>query len=98
MEEVNSFNCLRNLISCGNGMDIGNKLHNFLKIIGIINNDFRPNNPLKKTGIKLYNILDLTTLLYGSENWTIKARDVTRITAAETKYIRITTRYTWTDH
>jgi hypothetical protein len=79
-------------------MDIDKKLNNFLKITGIINNDFRPNNPLKKTGIKLYNTLDLPTLLYGSENWTIKARDVTRITAAETKYIRITAGYTWTDH
>jgi hypothetical protein len=37
-------------------------------------------------------------LLYGSENWTIKARDATRITAAEMKYMRITARYTWTDH
>jgi hypothetical protein len=36
--------------------------------------------------------------LYGSEDWTIKARDSIRITAAEMKYIRITARCTWTDH
>jgi hypothetical protein len=36
-------------------------------------------------------------LLHGSENWTIKARDATR-TAAEVKYMRTTTGYTWTDH
>jgi ABC-type ATPase involved in cell division len=29
---------------------------------------------------------------------TIKARDVTRITAAEMKYMRRTAGYTWTDH
>jgi len=29
-------------------------------------------------------------LLYGSETWTIKARDARRITAAEMKYIRRT--------
>jgi hypothetical protein len=29
-------------------------------------------------------------LLYGSETWTVKARDVRRITAAEMKYIRRT--------
>jgi hypothetical protein len=29
-------------------------------------------------------------LLYGSENWTIKARDATRVTAADMKYMRIT--------
>jgi hypothetical protein len=51
---------------------------------------FRP----KKIRIKLYNTLSLPTLLYGCENWTVKARDTTRITAAETKYMRITAGYT----
>jgi hypothetical protein len=37
-------------------------------------------------------------LLYGSETWPIKARDVRRITAAEMKYMRRTAGYTWTDH
>jgi hypothetical protein len=37
-------------------------------------------------------------LLYGSENWTIKARDARRITAAEMKYMRRTAGYTWTDY
>jgi hypothetical protein len=34
---------------------------------------------------------------YGSENWTIKARDSRRITSAEMKCMR-TAGYTWTDH
>jgi hypothetical protein len=34
---------------------------------------------------------------YGSENWTIKARDSRIITSAEMKYMR-TAGYTWTDH
>jgi hypothetical protein len=37
-------------------------------------------------------------LLYGSENWTIKARDATRITAVEKNCMRRRARYTWTDH
>jgi len=37
-------------------------------------------------------------LLYGSETWTIKARDAGRITAAETKYMRRTAAYTCTDY
>jgi len=37
-------------------------------------------------------------LLYGSENWTIKATDARRITAAEIKYMRRTAGYTWTDY
>jgi len=36
-------------------------------------------------------------LLYGSENWTIKASDASR-TAAEMKYMRRTAGYTWTDY
>jgi hypothetical protein len=81
------------LISYENEMCI-DKLNNYLKITGIINNVFRP----KETKIKLYNTLSLPTPLYGSENWTIKARDATRITVAEMKYMRRTAGYTWTDH
>ena len=77
-------------------MDIDNKLHNYLKITGIINNVFRPQKTLKKTRIKLYNTLAL--LLYGSETWTIKARDARRITAAEMNYMRRTAGYTWADY
>jgi len=69
-----------------------------LKITGIINNVFRPQKTLKKTIIKLYNTLALPVLLYGSETWTIKARDARRITAAEMKYMRRTAGNTWTDH
>ena len=54
--------------------------------------------PRKKTRIKLYNTLALPVLLYGCETWTVKARDVRRITAAEMKYMRRTAGYTWTDY
>jgi hypothetical protein len=37
-------------------------------------------------------------LLYGSETWTIKARDTRRITATEMKYMRRTAGYIWTDY
>jgi len=53
---------------------------------------------LKKTRTKLYNTLLLPVLLCGSETWTIKARDATRITAAEMKYMRRTAGYIWTDY
>jgi hypothetical protein len=55
-----------------------------------------PQKALKKTRIKLYNTLALPVLLYGSETWTIKARDVSRITAADMKYMRRTAGYIWT--
>ena len=79
-------------------MDIDNKLHNYLKITGILNNVFKLQKTLKKTRLKLYNTLALPVLLYGSESRTIKTRDARRITAAEMKYVRRTAGYTWTDH
>jgi hypothetical protein len=79
-------------------LGIDNKLHNYLKITGILNNVFRPQRTLKKTRTKLYIILALQVLLYGSKTWTIKARDTKRITAAEMKYMRRTAGYTWTDY
>ena len=77
---------------------VKNKLNNYLKITGILNNVFRPQKTLKKTRMKLYNTLALPDLLYGSEMWTIKARDTRIITAAEMKCMRITAGYTWTDY
>jgi len=35
IEQVNSFNCLRNMISYEKELDIDNKLHNYLKITGL---------------------------------------------------------------
>jgi hypothetical protein len=55
-------------------LDIGNKLNNYLKITGIINSLFRPKKYLKKTRIKQYNKLELSALLYRSDNWNIKTR------------------------
>ena len=97
IEQVNLFNCLENMISFEGELDIDNKLNNFLKITGILNNVFRPQTN-NKTRIKLYNTLALPGLLYGSETWTIKASDARRITAAEMKYMRRTAGYTWTDY
>jgi hypothetical protein len=70
-------------------MDIDNKLNKCLKITDIINNVFRPNKTLKKTRIKLYSTLALPTLLYGSESWTIKARDAITITAEKNSRIHL---------
>ena len=76
------FNYLGNMVSYGKELDIDNKLHNYLKTTGILNNVFKPQKTLKKTRLKLYNTLALPVLLYGSESWTIKTRYARRITAA----------------
>jgi len=65
---------------------------------GIINNMFRPHKASQKTRIKLHNKLFLPALLYGSENWTIKARDARITTVAKTKYKRRAAGEIWTDY
>ena len=42
IEQVNLFNYLGNMISYEKELDIDKKLHNYLKITGILNNMFRP--------------------------------------------------------
>ena len=79
-------------------MDIDNKLHKYLRITVIVNSVFRPQKTLKKKTIKLYNTVALPALLYGSETWTIKARDASRITATEMKCMGRAAGYTWTDY
>jgi hypothetical protein len=85
-------------ISYKEELDTDNKLSNYLKITGILNDMFRPQKTLKKTRIKLYNTLALPVLLYGSKTWSIKARDARRITAAEMKYMRKTAEYIRPDY
>jgi len=71
-------------------VDIDNRLNNCFKITDVINSAFIWKKHLKKTRIKLYNTIDLPTLLYNNKNWTVEARDAKRITAVEMKYIRNT--------
>ena len=42
IEQVNMFNYLGNMISYEKELDIDNKLYNYLKITGILNNVFKP--------------------------------------------------------
>jgi hypothetical protein len=58
---------------------------------------FKPQKRLKKSRIKLYNTLALPVLLCGSETGTVTARDGSRMSAVEMKYMRRTTGYTGTD-
>jgi len=69
---------------------VPHKCINCLKITGITNSMFRAQKTVKKTRIKLCSSLALPALVYGSENWTIKARVARRITGAEVKYKRKT--------
>jgi hypothetical protein len=57
-----------------------------------------PQKSLNETRIQLNNTLRLPASLCGSENWTVRARDARRITAAEMKFMRETAVDAWTDY
>jgi len=48
IEQVNLFNYLENMISYEGELDIDNKLNNFLKITGILNNVLDHKKPSRK--------------------------------------------------
>jgi hypothetical protein len=76
IEQVNTFNYLGNLVSYEKEQDIDNKITKFLQITVIVNNTFKPKKVQKSTRIKLYTTLALPVLLYGSETWTVKSRQI----------------------
>jgi hypothetical protein len=98
LEQVNTFTYLGRKISYQEEKDIHSKITNFLQILGLLNNTLKPNVVQISTRLKLYKILALPTLLYGSEIWTIKQCDKNRLRTAEMKYLRRTKRYTLLNH
>ena len=77
-------------------VEVDNKLNNYWKITGFINNMFKPQKSSKKIRIRFYNTLALPSL-----NTVVKISNRTRdgriITATEMKCVRRTEGYTWTD-
>ena len=66
--QVNLFNYLGNMISYEGELDIDNKLSNFLKSTGILNNVFRPQETIKKTRIKTTQYTDPSSLVIWQRN------------------------------
>jgi hypothetical protein len=64
----------------------------FLKVTDLTNTIFKQSKVQKHTRINNYNELALPTLIYGSKNWLMKANDKTRITTAEMKFVRTTSK------
>jgi hypothetical protein len=72
IEQVNTFNYLGTLVSYENEIDIGNKISKFLKTTRTQQNN------KEYTRIRLYSTLAPPVLLFGSESWTVKAKDKAR--------------------
>jgi len=79
LQQVKNFKYLGRKISYENGKDVPQKLAKYAKIVGILNNNFKPTLVQKFSRIKVRNALAVHIILYGSENWTLRKKDKKRI-------------------
>ena len=77
--------------------DVEFKMTEFLQFIGTIKRTIC-RKVRTETILKTHNTLIVPTLLYGSENWTMKASQRRRTEAAEMKLLRPLAGYTLQDH
>jgi len=98
LERVNYFTYLGFTLSFLDEIDISQKITRYNKTMGIINNIIKPSLVQKHTRIRLYKTLARPVLCYGSEAWTLRKKDESRITANEMKFMRYTAGYTKWDH
>jgi hypothetical protein len=98
IDQINTFNYLGCSLSYEREKDVTTKVSKFLQITGIINKVLKPSNVHWQTRLRICNTLVIPILLCGSEAWTLKEQDKSRITAAEMKFMRKTAKYTWQDH
>ena len=71
LKEVKKITYLGCEISCENE-DVEQKLTKCTPILGIINNDFKPNLVQNLSRIKVLKALAVQILVYGSEFWTLR--------------------------
>ncbi|KAJ4438965.1 hypothetical protein ANN_14919 [Periplaneta americana] len=64
-------------------LDISQKINEYTRAMGIINSVMKPSLVQKHTRIRLYNTLARLVLSYGSEAWTLRKADKSRITAVK---------------
>ncbi|KAJ4433821.1 hypothetical protein ANN_16133 [Periplaneta americana] len=94
LERCNSFPYLGYNISIFEELDISQKINKYTRAMGIINSVMKPSLVQKNTRIHLYNTLARPMLSYGSEAWTLRKADKSRITACEMRFVRRTAGYT----
>jgi hypothetical protein len=73
------------------------EVENLVKVLGIINQIFKPSLVSRHTRIRIYKTLARPGLSYGSEAWIIRT-DERRLISAEKRFMRRTAGYTSWDH
>jgi hypothetical protein len=74
------------------------KAANFVKVLGIINQIFKPSPVSRHKRIRIYKTLARPVLSYGSEAWTIRRTDERRLISADMRFLRRIAGYTGWDH
>jgi hypothetical protein len=77
--------------------DLNIKAANFVKLLGIINQIFKPSLVSRHTRIHIYKTLARPVLSYGSEAWT-RRTDEKRLISAQRRFLRRTAGYSCWDH
>jgi hypothetical protein len=85
----NTFNYSGYNISYEGEKDLNIKAANFVKVLGIINQIFKPSLVSRHTRIRIYKTLARSVLSYGSEAWTTRT-DERRLISAEMCFLRRT--------
>jgi hypothetical protein len=94
LKQQNTFNYLGYNISYEGEKDLNIKSANFIKVLGIINQIFKPSLVSRHTRIRIYKTLARPVLSYGSEARTIRRTDDRTLISAEMRFLKLTARYT----
>ena len=79
-------------LSLDDASDFGKKINRFQGTCGTIRKHLK--KPRTDTQMKFYKVVAIPSLLYGSETWVTTKRDMTRLEAAEMRFIRSVKGYT----
>ncbi|KAJ4448040.1 hypothetical protein ANN_10052 [Periplaneta americana] len=93
MKQETAWKKKRYNLSIFEDLDISQKINKYTRAMGIVNSLMKPSLVQKHTRIRLYNIFARPMLSYGSEAWTLRKADKSRITACEMRFIRRTAGY-----
>ncbi|KAJ4426263.1 hypothetical protein ANN_27075 [Periplaneta americana] len=98
LERVKEFKYLDYKLSFLADLDIHDKILQYNKSMDIINRIMKPSLVQRHTRTCLYKTLARPVLCFGSEPWTLRKCDASRITASEIRFMRRTAGYTKWDH
>ena len=95
LEQVKKFNYLGCELSLDGQPDFDKKVNRFQGLCGSIRKYLKKTR--RDTQMKFYKVVARPSLLYGSKTWVTTQRDMTRLEAAEMRFLRSVTGYTGLD-